>query len=205
MSMNTLGPVLVVLAMIAIFVYMFVQQNRVRARNAPLRGEIEARVRYTTTLDLVSQLGTGGFWGGTRGMWIAVMKGGTKRLVVGTDAFLVAGPLGEYAFRGCESSIAFSQAPSRVVTRDWIIITGQHGTRQVQLAVTKNGSLTQIWKALAGTGAALVPPASELEQRGNFFPLGRTRGWRRVAVGFVSLALFMFMPALIIFIAHHLR
>jgi hypothetical protein len=126
--------------------------------------------------------------------------------VVGTDAFLVTGPFGEYVFRGCESSIAFSQAPSHVITRDWIIITGHNGTRQVRLAVTKKGSLTQIGQALAGTGATLVPEAAVLVQQGKFAPaLGRVRGWRRVAAGFVFVALLMFGPALIIFIAHHLR
>jgi hypothetical protein len=152
--MNALPPLLIPLAIIGVIVYTFVQRDRERSRNAPLRGEIEGRICFATTLDHVSILGTGGF-GGTRGQW--VRKPSQRRvLTVGTDAFMVSSFFWEYVFRGCESSIAFSQAPSRVVSRDWIIITGQNGTRQVQLAVTKNGSLTQIWKALAGTGAVLV-------------------------------------------------
>jgi hypothetical protein len=146
---------LIPLLIIGGIAYTFARRNREHETNAPLRGEIEAQVRFATTLDLVKILGTGGF-GGTRGQWIAVMKSLPKRLVVGTDAFMVVGPLSEYVFRGCESSIALSQAPSRVVSRDWIVITGQNGTRQVQLAVTKRGSLPEIWQALAGTGAKLV-------------------------------------------------
>jgi hypothetical protein len=135
---------------------VFMQKNRERAMNAPLRGEIEARVCFETTLDHASILGTGGF-GGTRGMWIARRR--PMRLVVGTDAFMVYSPFGwEYVFRGCESSIAFSQAPSFLVNRDWIVITGQNGARQVQIAVTKKDSLPEIWQALAGTGAAPGPP-----------------------------------------------
>lgn len=156
--MDVFSTLLVPLFIIGVTVYMYVRRNRERARNAPLRSEIEARVRFTSYLDVVLMPGTGGL-GGARGHWIPVMKGGQKRLVVGTDAFMVTGPFGEYVFRGCESSIEFSQAPSRINKRDWIIITGQHGTQQVQLAVTRNGSMTQIWKALAATGAAQGPSA----------------------------------------------
>jgi hypothetical protein len=103
-------------------------------------------VCFSTTLDYARLLGTGGFW-------IAIK--GPKRLVVGTDAFMVVSSFGAaYAFRGRESSIAFSQAPSGVVNRDWIIITGQYGARSVQLGVTRKGSLPDIWQALTGAGAA---------------------------------------------------
>jgi hypothetical protein len=88
------------------------------------------------------------------------MKGGPKRLIVGTDAFRVVGPFGEYVFRGRESSIAFSQEPSRAAARDWIIITGQSSTRQVQLAISRKDALPGIWRALEGTGAARVPRPS---------------------------------------------
>ena len=121
------------------------------AGNAPLRGEIAARVCFETTLDRASFLGTGGF-GGTRGVWIRLR--GPKRLIVGTDAFMVSAPqaLSEFVFRGSESSIAFGQA---VNPDDCIMITGQAGGRQVQLAIT-GGNLPDIWQALAGTGAAFV-------------------------------------------------
>jgi hypothetical protein len=79
---------------------------------------------------------------------------GPKRLIVGTDAFMVSAPqsLSEFVFRGSESSIAFGQA---VNPDDCIMITGQAGGRQVQLAIT-GGNLPDIWQALAGTGAAFV-------------------------------------------------
>lgn len=140
-------PLLWVLPIIVIIVYAFIRENRERARNAPLRFDIEARVCFSTALDRAMLLGQGGFWVALRGR---------KRLVVGTDAFMVVSSSSgmAHAFRGCESSIAFSQAPSRVVTRDWIVITGHNGGRQVQLAVTRKGSLPEIWQALAGAGAA---------------------------------------------------
>ncbi len=89
---------------------------------------------------------------GTRGLWIRLR--GPKWLIVGTDAFMVSAPqaLSEFVFRGSESSIAFGQA---VNPDDCIMITGQAGGRQVQLAIT-GGNLPDIWQALAGTGAAFV-------------------------------------------------
>jgi hypothetical protein len=61
--------------------------------------------------------------------------------------------LREFVFRGGECSIAFSQAPSRLVKCDWIVVTGQVGGRQVQLAIS-NDNLQDLWQTLAGTGAA---------------------------------------------------
>jgi hypothetical protein len=123
-----------------------------KARLVP-RGEIEAGVCFETTLDRASILGTGGF-GGTRGVWIRLQ--GSKRLIVGTDAFTVSvsAPLAlrEFVFKGSESSIAFGQA---VNPDDCIMITGQADGRQVQLAITGD-NLPDIWQALAGTGAMLV-------------------------------------------------
>jgi hypothetical protein len=132
--------------------YLSVRSNRERARNAPLRAEIEAQVCFETPLSRVRVLGTGGF-GGTRGMWISVR--GPKRLIVGTDAFMISAPQAprKYAFTGRESSIALSQAPSRLVNRDWIVITGQDYGRQVELAITRD-NLSELWQALARTGVA---------------------------------------------------
>jgi hypothetical protein len=80
----------VVLAtIVCVAVYLVIRRNRERSSNAPLRSEIEARVCFETTLDRVSKLGTGGL-GGTRGVWISVR--GPKRLIVGTDAFMVSAP-----------------------------------------------------------------------------------------------------------------
>jgi hypothetical protein len=72
-------------------------------------------------------------------------------------AFMVSAPqaLREFVFRGRESSIAFTQVPSRLVDRDWIVITGQADGSQVQLAITRD-NLLDVWQALARTGAALA-------------------------------------------------
>jgi hypothetical protein len=150
--MNPL-PVLIPFVIIGGIMYLFMRQKRERTTNAPLRDEIQAGVRFATRLDHASHLGTGGF-GGTRGQWISLR--GPKRLVVGADAFMISSPqaLREFVFTGRESSIRFSQAPSRLVQRDWIIITGPVSGRQEQLAITKKAGLPDIWQALAGTGAA---------------------------------------------------
>jgi hypothetical protein len=148
-------PILMSFVIIGGILFLFMRQNRERATNAPLRDEIQGRVCLSTRLDHVSKLGTGGF-GGTPGVWIRFK--GPKRLVVGADAFMISMPqaLREFVFTGRESSIAFSQAPSRLAERDWIIITGQAGGRPVQIAITKKEGLPEIWQALAGTGAGQV-------------------------------------------------
>jgi hypothetical protein len=139
-------------AVLCVIVVAYVRGNRERPSNGPLRTEIQAQVCFETSLSRVRVLGTGGF-GGTRGMWISLR--GPKRLTVGTDAFMVsaAQALRDYVFSGRESSIALSQAPSRLVNRDWIVITGQNGGRQVQLAITRD-NLPELWQALARTGVA---------------------------------------------------
>ncbi len=153
-NMNPI-PVVMSFVILAGILYLFMRQNRERTTNAPLRGEIQAAVRFATNLDHVSILGTGGFRG-TRGQWIRLR--GPKRLVVGADAFMISLPqaLREFVFTGRESSVRYSQAPSRLAQRDWIVITGYMGGREVQLAVTKNAGMPEIWQALAGTGAAQV-------------------------------------------------
>ena len=150
--MDLLPQVLIPLLIIGGIVYLFVRRNRERAWSAPQRSAIAARVCFETTLDRASILGTGGF-GGTRGVWIRLQ--GPKRLIVGTDAFMISAPqaLREFVFRGPESSIAFGQA---VKPDDCIMITGQPGGRRIQLAITGN-NLQDIWQALAGTGTALMP------------------------------------------------
>jgi hypothetical protein len=152
--MHWLPPLLIPLLIAGVWVYVFKRRNGERARNAPLRGEIEAQVCFETILYRASILGTGGFRS-IRGYWIPLR--GPKRLIVGTDAFMVSAPqaLREFTFRGRETSITFSQVPSRLVDRDWIVITGQSGGRQVQLAITHD-NLPDVWQALARTGAATV-------------------------------------------------
>jgi len=152
----SLIPLLLLPLIIGVFVYMVVQRGRERARNAPLRAEIAAQRSFATNLDRVAAFKANGFGGGTRGYWI-VARGYPKQLIVGTNAFMVSIPYREYVFRGSESSIAISQEPSRMITRDWIIITGRQGTRQVDLAISRSNALPEIWAALAQAGATPGP------------------------------------------------
>jgi hypothetical protein len=139
-------------AVLFVIGYAFVRQNRERPSNGPLRAEIQARVCFETRLSRVRVLGTGGF-GGTGGMWISLR--GPKRLTVGTDAFMISAAQAarDYVFTGRESSIELSQTPSRLVNRDWIVITGEDRGRQVQLAITRD-NLPELWQELARTGVA---------------------------------------------------
>jgi hypothetical protein len=152
--MDRLPPLVIPLMIIGGWVYIFRRRNRERGRNAPLRAQLEAQVCFESTLYRVSILGTGGL-GGTRGYWIPLR--GPKRLIVGADAFIVLAPLAlrEFVFAGQESSIAFIRMASRLVDLDWIVITGQAGGRQVQIAITQD-NLMDVWAALAATGAAHV-------------------------------------------------
>jgi hypothetical protein len=146
-------PALMSFVVIGGIMYLLMRRNRERFTNAALRGEIQARTGLSTSLDHVSILGTGGFEG-TRGQWIHFK--GPKRLVVGADGFMISlpGASREFAFTGRESSIASSQARSGLARRDWIVITGEAGGRQVRLAITKKSGMLEIWQALAETGAA---------------------------------------------------
>jgi hypothetical protein len=121
--------------------------NRLRGTNAELRSEIEAQVRFATTLDRARIHRSGG-----RG-WLPVR--GPVRLIVGTDAFMFSAPkgFGECAFRGSGCSIKVSRAPARFGSRDWIVITGQDRGRRVQLGISHR-NLMDVWQALAATGAA---------------------------------------------------
>jgi hypothetical protein len=130
---------------------------RQRAMNAPLRAEITADVVFETRLDHVSHVGEGGF-GGTSGYWIELW--GPARLVVGTGAFMVSTSMNEFVFRGAESSITVSQEPSRVVSRDYVIIAGGDGERRHEVAISRNTDLQEIWTALLGAGASPGPPSS---------------------------------------------
>jgi hypothetical protein len=125
--------------------------SRRRARNAPLRREVEAQVCFATTLDRASILRKSAF-SGTRGLWSPLQ--GPRRLTVGTDAFIFSAPnaLREFYFPGRDCSIAFSQAPSRFVNRDWIVITGQADGRVVRLAIAGD-NLQEVWQALTAAGA----------------------------------------------------
>jgi hypothetical protein len=192
------------LAIPCVIVYLLARQHREREGNAPLRDEIGERVFFRAPLYRACVLGTGGF-GGTRGVWIRLR--GPKQLTVGADAFMVSAPLAsrEFVFTGRDSSIELSQAPSRVVNRDWIVVTRQDGDRQLRLAITRD-DLPEVWQALAGTGVTLAPAMGELERAGNFASaLDRVTGWRRVALGAGFVVIFAFIPALVDFIGRHLR
>ena len=82
---------------------------------------------------------------------------GPKRLIVGTDTFMISAPqaLREFVFTGRESSIALTQMGFGPTGQDWIVIKGLAGGGEVQLAIAAHGNLTDVWQALAGTGAAL--------------------------------------------------
>jgi hypothetical protein len=163
--------------------------NRQRARNAPLRCDVEAQVCFATTLDRASILRKSAL-AGTRGQWFPLR--GPRRLIVGTDAFIFSAPnaLREFYFVGRECSIAFSQAPSPFVNRDWILITGQADGRLVQLAIARD-NLQEVWQALAGTGAA---PSNEL-------PTGDLTGPQDRPVRSGRYSLRRLAPALVIVLA----
>jgi hypothetical protein len=150
-------PVVFTFAVMGGILILFARHNRERATNAPLRDEIQAGTVFAARLDHVRVLGRGGFEG-TRGQWISIR--GPKRLTVGADAFMISVPQAlrhDFVFTGRESSIRFSQAPSRLVQRDWIVIAGQVSGSQVELAITTRAGLPDIWQALAGTGATVQP------------------------------------------------
>jgi hypothetical protein len=121
--------------------------NRLRGRNAQLRSEIQAQVRFATTLDRARIHRRGGLG------WLPVR--GPVQLVAGTDAFMFSAPkaFGECAFRGSECSIKISRAPARFGNRDWIVITGQDAGPRVELGIAHH-HLMDVWQALAATGAA---------------------------------------------------
>jgi hypothetical protein len=129
--------------------------NRQHARNAGLRAEIEAQLRFATTVDY-ARINRVTAFGHNGRAWVSLGSRRPMRLIVGTDTFIFEAPnaFKEYVFRGAECSIAFSQEPSSVfVRRNWIVITGLAGGRQVQLAISSD-NLMDVWQALTGTGVA---------------------------------------------------
>jgi hypothetical protein len=157
---DLLPQILAPLVIIGVAAYLLARRNRERTVNAPLRREIEARVLFQTPLARVSKLGTGRF-DGTAGYWIQLR--GPKRLVVGPDAFIISASqaLREFVFTGPGSSIELARLRFGLSVRDCIIVTGNTGNGNVQLAIAQN-NLPEIWHALAATGATIlsseVPP-----------------------------------------------
>jgi hypothetical protein len=110
------------------------------------------------------------------------------------SAFMFSAPqrLREYVFAGCEASIGISQVPSRLVARDWIVIIGQAGGREVQLAIAPY-DLLDAWQALAGTGATLLsdgPSASHLSRS-----WGRRERTRRYSLRWLAAVLMIVLAA----------
>jgi hypothetical protein len=103
MDPRALLPLLAQVGIVAALMWLgtLIWRNRVRARNAPLRSEIEAQVRFATALDRASVLGTG--WVGIRGRWFPLQ--GPKRLIVGADAFIFSRAPGP-------SASLYSRAPN---------------------------------------------------------------------------------------------
>jgi hypothetical protein len=188
--------VVITLAIPCGILYLIARRNRDRNENAPLRDEIEAEASLRMPLHRASVLGTGGF-GGARDRWIPLR--GPKRLTVGADGFVVSAPqaLREFAFAGRDSSIEVSRAPSRIVNRDWIIMTPRDGGRS--LAITSD-NLPEVWQALAATGATLTPIMGEFEPMRRFALDGR-----RVALGLGFLVVFALLPALVDLVGRHLH
>jgi hypothetical protein len=185
--MDLLPQLLVPLVIIGVIAYLFARRNREGAANAPLRAGIGTGVCFETTFDRASVTGKG-VLGGTLGGWIPLR--GTKRLVVGTDAFMISAPqsLREYVFIGREASIGVSQAPSRLVVRDWIVIIGQARGREVQLAIAPD-DLLDAWQALAATGAALLSDEPSADQ------LTRPQRAKRYSLRWLAAALMIVLVA----------
>ena len=64
-----MDPLQILMSFVVIsgILYLFMRQNRERTTNTPLRGEIQAGVRFATKLDHARILGTGGL-GAARGV-----------------------------------------------------------------------------------------------------------------------------------------
>ena len=120
--------------------FLFMRQNRERTANAPLRGEIQVGVFRRRDLIMPA-------CSARADLGVPAARGsalrGPKRLIVGADAFMIScpRPSANMYLPDASHPSRFSQAPSRIVQRDWIIITGQVGGRQVQLAITKKAGL----------------------------------------------------------------
>jgi hypothetical protein len=83
-------------------------------------------------------------------------------------------------------------ATAVLVVRDWIVIIGQAGGREVQLAITPD-NLPDAWQALAGTGAALLsdePSADQLTR-----PWGRPERAGRYSLRWLAAALMIVLVA----------
>jgi hypothetical protein len=118
-------------------------------RSAPLRREWKARaVTFRTELS-----------------WVRIPpddETSRMELIVRGDMFRIGAPFGvipglsEY-FRAPETTIEVSRSPLRIYgidgRREWIVVRGKQGDRDVQLSLTKRFFLDEVWNALAAAGA----------------------------------------------------
>jgi hypothetical protein len=83
-------------------------------------------------------------------------------LIVRGDMFRVGAPFGlivfpSYYFNAPETTIAVSRGPLRIYgidgRREWIVVRGKQGDREVQLSLTKRFFLDEVWNALVAAGA----------------------------------------------------
>ena len=83
-------------------------------------------------------------------------------LIVRGDMFRVGAPFGlivgpSYYFNAPETTIAVSRNPLRIYgidgRREWIVVRGKQGDREVQLSLTKRFFLDEVWNALVAAGA----------------------------------------------------
>ena len=83
-------------------------------------------------------------------------------LIVRGDMFRVGAPFGlivvpSYYFNAPETTIAVSRSPLRIYgidgRREWIVVRGKQGDREVQLSLTKRFFLDEVWNALVAAGA----------------------------------------------------
>lgn len=62
-----------------------------------------------------------------------------------------------YYFNAPETTIVVSRSPLRIYgidgRREWIVVRGKQGDREVQLSLTKTFFLDEVWNALVAAGA----------------------------------------------------
>lgn len=141
-----------------------------RHKDAPLRREVRAQdVIFRTELEYVKMTPNREWWTGTSS-WM--------ELVVRVDAFEVSCPLRpvrvvlglEYYFKARETTIRVTKAPSGILKRDWIVVTGQRLGQEIQLAIaqsTYRGGIPDAWNALVRAGSVPVgPPPPDRSEAG---------------------------------------
>lgn len=144
-----------------VFLVVVLNVQRRRRSLRPLRDAVESQ-------DIVYRGGVRVKLGFDHG-WSTKTLGGME-LVVRSDAIqvrLVHPTLGralgtEWLLLPHDTSIQLTRGPShRIFRRDWIALYGTEGGKRVDLAVSADGQLTEIWNALIDAGAR---PGSSIPQ-----------------------------------------